>query len=337
MVKEYLENYQDELIQEKIILEKKCLELEIKIRETMQFLIVLEKENEKGLESFTPRIYANHDKKIEKLKKEQEELQIEIEQTAHQLSDINSKLAELSSIIKVARQNEISDKKFINSENNSDIIKLKFLETQELERQRIARELHDSTVQNLTGMVYKTELCSKLMDVDPEKCKQELLSISKTIHRIINEMRELIYDLRPMSYDDMGLSITVEKEISRLKKSGEIELHYEVEGNLDNIKPVISLTILRVVQEACNNILKHASAKNVNVSFIRTNEELTVEIEDDGKGFDIGSLQNMVREDYSGFGLSMMHERIFLLSGCLDIKSEVNKGTKIKVVVPLNH
>ena len=110
-----------------------------------------------------------------------------------------------------------------------------------------------------------------------------------------------------------------------------------MEGNINDIKSVISLTILRIIQEACNNIIKHAEAKNVYVNLYRNEDELVVTIEDDGNGFDIENLQSMSKDDYSGFGLSMMHERVFLLSGKMEIKSELNKGTKIKVKVPLNY
>lgn len=337
MVRAFLENYQDELFQKKIELEKKCNELEDEIKEIMQLIIELEKEDKK-FESFIPiKYYFNNDKKIKALKEEQEALQNEVVKSCYELSDTNGRLAELSSIIRIAKQNDISKENITTEAFNNDVIRLKFLETQELERQRIARDLHDSTVQSLTGIIYKTELCTKLIDMDTDKCKLELASMSKTLHEIINEMRGLIYNLRPMSYDDMGLDTTIEREISKLKNIDNINIHYKVEGNINDIKSVISLTILRIIQEACNNIIKHAEAKNVYVNLYRNEDELVVTIEDDGNGFDIENLQSMSKDDYSGFGLSMMHERVFLLSGKMEIKSELKKGTKIKVKVPLNY
>lgn len=339
MVKEYLEIYQNELLNKKLILEKRCHDLEIKVKENIQFILYLEKEKQDQYDSFTPRKYdKKQDEQIQNLKAQQEIFEKEAEKVAYEISDINGRLAELSSIIKVARQNEMTSRNVNSIVNNNDFIRLKFLETQELERQRIARDMHDSVIQSLTGMVYKTELCTKLIDMDIEKCKLELATMSKMLHGIIDELREVIYDLRPMSYDDIGLDVTVERELSRLKKYADINVHYKIDGNLNNIKPVISLTMFRIIQEACNNIIKHANAKNVDVIFTRKERELILMIEDDGEGFDMENELNIVaKEDNSGFGLSMMRERVFLLSGHLDIRSEVKKGTKILVKVPLGY
>lgn len=338
MVKEYLENLKNDLEEKKEKWEKKYNDLQIKLKENINLIIYLEKGSQDIDDLFAPRdLPTKYDKKkIEDLKREQEELQEGIEDAAFKLNSINGKLAELTSIMEVARQNEKWNKSMTDVIKNNDFIRLKFLETQELERQRIARDLHDSTIQRLTGLGYKMELCTRLVDMDQNKCKQELYFSIETLHQIIDEMRKLIYDLRPMSYDDIGLDVTMEREISKLEQCG-IEVHYKLKGNLSEIKPVITLTVLRVVQEACNNILKHAEAKNVNISIVKKDRELRVTIEDDGKGFDMEVIHKMemAKEDYSGFGLSIMHERVFLLSGQIDIYSELNKGTKILVKIPL--
>lgn len=339
MVKEYLENLKNELEEKKVDWEKRYNDLQMKMKENMNLIICLEKENRDIDDLFTPRnLPTTYDKKkIEDLKREQEELQQGIEDVAFQLNSINARLAELTGIIEVARQNEEWNKSITDVINNNDFIRLKFLETQELERQRIARDLHDSTIQRLTGLGYKIELCNRLVDIDQDKCKQELNIVTQNLHQIIDEMRELIYDLRPMAYDDIGLDVTVEREILRLKQCENIEVHYKSEGDLSGIKQVITLTVLRVIQEACNNILKHAEAKNININIVRKKKELRVTIEDDGKGFDTEIINKMetVKENYSGFGLSIMHERVFLLSGQIDIYSELQKGTKILVKIPL--
>lgn len=338
MVKEYLEIYQDELLKKKLDLEKRCYDLEIKVRENIKFILYLEKEKQNEYDSFTPRKYdKKKDEQIQALKAQQEVFEKEAEKVAYEISDINGRLAELSSIIKVAKQNEMMSRNINSVVNNNDFIRLKYLETQELERQRIARDIHDSVIQSITGVIYKTELCTKLMDMDIDKCKVELGNISKMLHGVIGELREVIYDLRPMSYDDIGLDISVERELSRLNKYANINVHYKINGNLNNIKPVISLSILRIIQEACNNIIKHSDAKNVNVIFTRKEKELILTIEDDGKGFDMENEYSVAKDDNSGFGLSMMRERVFFLSGHLDISSEVKKGTKILVKVPLGY
>ena len=104
-----------------------------------------------------------------------------------------------------------------NSKESYSSNHLSILEIQENERQRISRELHDSTVQNLTSIVHKTELCNKLLDIDPIRCRLELTMMSRTLRDIIDDTRKLIYNLRPMSFDDIGLDVTIERAIDKIK------------------------------------------------------------------------------------------------------------------------
>ena len=229
------------------------------------------------------------------------------------------------------------EKDRVEEKENNVNIHIKMLEAQELERQRIARDLHDSTVQNLTNCVHKLEYISKIIDTDPERSKMELIMLEKNTRTVINEMREIIYNLRPMSFEDIGIDVTIERELIRLENIGNIKINYTVNGKADdNIKPVISLTIFRIVQEACNNAIKHSKASSIDVVLNYNSNNIELSISDDGVGFDLDLYDNNNPDDInSGFGLSMMKERVFLLSGKFNIKSSKNKGTIINVVVPL--
>lgn len=159
---------------------------------------------------------------------------------------------------------------------------------------------------------------------------------SKTIRDIIQEMRNIVYDLRPTSLDDIKLEKILEKEISKIRKSEILNVSYETLGESIELSPMISLSILRIVQEACNNILKHARAENVLVQVEYEKDKIIVRIEDDGVGFIINDIQNLKKEDGSGLGISMMKERVFLFAGRLEINSEPGKGTRILVEVPID-
>ena len=211
------------------------------------------------------------------------------------------------------------------------------METEEKERQRISRELHDSTAQNLTSLVHKTELCTKLIDMDPIRCKLELTMMSRTLREIVNDTRQMIYNLRPMSFDDIGLEITIERALNKLKQDKICNISFNVEGESYYIKPVIGITLLRIIQEACNNAIKYAEASVISVKMIYEENSIIILIEDDGKGFDVDNLDVASRNDNSGFGLSMMRERVYLLSGEINITSEKNDGTRVEVIVPINN
>jgi two-component system sensor histidine kinase DegS len=239
---------------------------------------------------------------------------------------------EISNVIADAKQEMVQENK---SDDDNERYRLTLLETQENERQRISRELHDSTVQNLTSLVHKAELCSKLVEMDPIRCKLELNMMSRTLREIINETRDMIYNLRPMSFDDIGLDVTIKRALEKLETSESKKISFTVEGESCQIKPVIGITLLRIIQEACNNSIKYANASLIQVLLRYETDQIYVSIEDDGCGFDTENNDIKSRKDNSGFGLSMMRERVYLLSGNINIDSKINHGTKIVVNVPI--
>jgi len=207
---------------------------------------------------------------------------------------------------------------------------VKILEQQEAERQRIARDLHDTTVQTLTGLIHKMEFCSMIMDKDTERVKNELDFMSGVIKESIAGMRNIIYDLRPMTFDDIGFAETLSRAIDKLQSGCDAVIGYKVKGTAVRIPQIIELTILRLMQEACNNAKKHAAAKNITVTLEYKENKVCLTVEDDGKGFEIEA-----GKAKGGFGLSIMNERVYLLKGDIDIFSEKDKGTKVYVEIPV--
>lgn len=224
---------------------------------------------------------------------------------------------------------------FSNDKLTGENYGIKILEQQENERQRIARELHDSTVQVLTNLVHKTELCTKIMDVDLIRAKLELEIINNTIRYTINDMRNIIHDLRPMAFDDFGLDVTLERVVGQIKANTDIQIHVDVTGNKKPLSSVVSLTLVRIMQEACNNSIKHSEAENVYITFLYGEEAVTLTVKDDGKGFDAKNIDQNKEGQNKGFGVSIMKERALLLSGDLKIVSGKGKGTLITVTVPI--
>lgn len=212
---------------------------------------------------------------------------------------------------------------------------LGILEAQENERQRIARDLHDTTVQNLTSLVHKSELCVKLIDIDSVRAKLELNAMSNTLKLVINDMRGIIYNLKPMTLDDLGLTITIERFANRIMSLKNIQVRVISNQEPTEILPVVRLTLFRIIQETCNNVIKHANASLIDINIKYDVKSIQVVIEDDGIGFDTKKIVKTPTEQASSFGLSIMKERISLLSGILEIKSEKGKGSVVTITVPL--
>lgn len=339
MVCAYLEKLHCEYLEEKINIDKTILNLQVQLKENIEFIKLLEVSTDITYESFSPRdINSKIKLQSKELKEKQKEILQEIDEVKVKQDEVLHKIDELDNVIKMAKSLIIKNKEFNgNDECESDVYRLKLLETQENERQRISRELHDSTVQNLTCIVHKTELCSKLIDIDPIRCRLELTMMSRTLRDIINDTRQMIYNLRPMSFDDIGLEITIERALDKIKSDMSCNIGFIVEGKPYNIKPVVGITILRIIQEACNNAIKYAESNIIQVKLIYKDDAIIISVEDDGRGFDETKLDIFNRNDNSGFGLSMMRERVYLLSGEIEITSGENIGTKIQVRVPINN
>lgn len=333
MVVSYLEKLKKQYLQEEFAAEKKMEELQLQLRENVELIQALEEAKNSEMQAFAPwEVNGRHEKKIHDLLEEQKIIQEKIEQQRlYQMKCVN-RLEELRNVLTEARE---ANKK--ESLEMSEAYRTALLETQENERQRISRELHDDTVQNLTSLIHKTELCAKLVDRDTIRCKLELSILSKSLREIIDETRQMIYDLRPMSFDDIGLDITIEHALKKIELSESKKINFIVEGEPYQIKPVIGITLLRIIQEGCRNAIRHSDCSYIQVILNYTSEMICVQIEDDGKGFDKNQLNEKERDDNSGFGLSMMRERVYLLSGNIEIDTKVNGGTKIIVNVPIRN
>lgn len=227
-------------------------------------------------------------------------------------------------------------------ENEAELLKKKeescqihLLESQEIDRNRIARDLHDSTVQNLTMLVHKTELCTKLLNVDNVRVMLELQTMIESMKMTIDDIREIIYDLRPMSLNNLGIGATLESYAAYMKRHHNIETEVIVNGKEPNILQIEKITLYRIAQEACNNIVKHARASKISINLTFKKKEIILVIQDNGIGFDVEKIKRMEKDELYGLGLYTMKERTKLMNGKVDIKSVLQQGTTISITVPL--
>lgn len=196
------------------------------------------------------------------------------------------------------------------------------------ERQRLARELHDSVSQALYGIALGARTARTLLDRDPSRVAQPLDYVLSLAEAGLTEMRALIFELRPESLATEGLCAAFTKVADALR----LRHHLAVEVELDE-EPTIPLPLkeafYRIAQEATNNTVKHARARNVAIRFIRDDGACHLTIRDDGVGFD-------PRADFAGhFGLTSMRERATRLGGILSVESAPGAGTTVSVRVPV--
>jgi len=214
------------------------------------------------------------------------------------------------------------------------LLGLKIIKAQEEERQRVARDIHDGPAQMMSNVVLKAEICERLIDSDPDKARMELQNLKKIMRDSLQDVRKIIYNLRPMSLDDLGLVPTLQRYVLTFQEETGISVSFITKGSQPELKPVISLTVFRIVQEALNNVAKHAKANTVVMQLEFLDENLRLFVYDDGVGFDTARLNERNEDVSSGFGLVSMRERIELLGGDMRISSEPGKGTRLNIIIP---
>lgn len=326
VLSEMVQDYEEKLYAVRIQLKSYINQLEIKEQEKFK------KEQIKDNRNLFSPIYTEDQEEDNDI----ENLKIEISKLKQQEDYIGKRIYALNYAIQCVNRYSDSIKNIgykgrrrINDQG------LSILEAQEVERQRIARDLHDTTVQNLTSMVHKAELCIKLIDIDTIRAKLELHTMSNTLKSVINDMRGIIYNLKPMTIEDLGLTVTVQRYANKLMDLNNIDIIVEANEEPEEILQVIKVTVFRVIQEACTNILKHANASLIDIKLLYDKDYLRVTVKDNGKGFNSDKFLLNNSGQTSSFGLSIMKERISLLSGTLEIQSEKGKGTTIIINVPL--
>lgn len=212
---------------------------------------------------------------------------------------------------------------------NNDLEHLDCFDHQELDRKRIASELHDTSLQDLTHVIHQLELSSLFIDVDPTKAKLELEDVSNQLRKIIQDIRNTIFDLRPMSFDDLGLEDAINQYIEFLQKKYPIIINAEID-DINYFDEKKKLAIYRIIQEGLSNSTKHAEAHLVYLKIKDSKSNLTIIISDDGKGID----ENLIEKDNTHYGLSILKDRVSYLNGKMSMVSNKEKGTEIKVTIP---
>ncbi len=202
---------------------------------------------------------------------------------------------------------------------------------QEAERQRIARELHDATGQALTALGLGLRSVATTARQDSEQAVARLRQLETLTTSALDELRHLIADLRPSHLDDLGLASTLRWYAKEVQNRAPLEVSVEISGGEYPLSPAIKIALFRVTQEALNNVIKHSGAKHARVRLAYQAREVSLQVDDDGCGFDSTS---PVIDRRPAWGLIGMQERTALLSGQFNIHASPGRGTLVEVVIP---
>ncbi|YCI76903.1 sensor histidine kinase [Bacillus sp. R1-10] len=268
------------------------------------------------------------------LEKELRNRRDELELRLRGLQQTIDKAVHLVSQISVVQNYLTQDLKFVGEAlqeaKRKQDFGLKIIEAQEQERKKLSREIHDGPAQMLANVMMRSDLIERVQrERGPDEALVEIRSLKVMVRNALYEVRRIIYDLRPMALDDLGLVPTLRKYLQTTEDyNNGVNLNFVNLGQVKRLPSDMEVALFRLVQEAVQNSLKHADPKQIQVKLSISKEMVTVVVKDDGKGFD-SSIQKE-----GSFGLVGMRERVELLEGEMTIDSQPGVGTLVFIQIP---
>lgn len=201
------------------------------------------------------------------------------------------------------------------------------IDGQEMERQRLSRELHDGLGQSLVALKLKLE---SIQGTDVCALSKTVKEVKASFDNTIGEIRRISNGLMPAVLNEFGLVTALKSICEEINESSGIDIRFEYEGRYNDLSNRILIYLFRTIQEALNNIVKHAGVKQADLCLTRTADLIKITIEDKGRGMELSGTGT-----FRGNGIANMKERIRLLHGNIDIQSKPGKGTAIDIEIPL--
>lgn len=248
---------------------------------------------------------------------------LELERKAEDLS------AQMADMVNYLTINLESVYKLIKEFRDKDDVVKAIIKAQEEERKSIAREIHDGPAQAISNVVIRAEICRHL---GPHNASliEELDGLEETANSSLEDTRRIIFNLRPMHLDDLGLIYAIKKYCVEVEKQAGIKIDLEFTGDDKRFEDTLEISIFRIIQEILNNARKHSKADKIEIQIDITPLNITVKIKDNGIGFDPEKI------DYAKhFGIKGICERVNLLEGMIEINSTINEGTIIFIEIPV--
>nr|WP_088104676.1 histidine kinase [Halalkalibacter urbisdiaboli] len=258
-----------------------------------------------------------------------------IERRLLNLKDTMERSEQLASQMSVVYNFLSSDLKQVNEvlaeAKEKQAFGLQIIEAQEEERKRLSREIHDGPAQMMANVMLRSELIERIYNEKGiEEALNEIRDVRKMVKNSLAEVRRIIYDLRPMALDDLGLIPTLDKYLKTFEEHSQVAVDFRHFGREKRLDQKFEIALFRLVQESVQNAYKHAQPKEIQVKIEIKPTKVIMIIKDDGKGFDTSSKKE------GSFGLIGMKERVHMLKGQITIQSKVNVGTVVLIDIPFS-
>lgn len=214
--------------------------------------------------------------------------------------------------------------------DQSNVIRV--IQTEESARQSLVRKMHDGPASSLSNFILQAEICERLFDSDPEQARTELHSLKTTAAATFGKVKDFIFDLRPMMLDDLGVVPTLRSYVNSFQDKSGIPVAINITGLERRLESHIEVTIFRGVQELLNNARTHSQATQIQAQLDIGQDLITAVVEDNGSGFNVEEVLSGARKT---IGLPTLQERIRMLNGQFEIKSNIGRGTRAELAIPV--
>jgi PAS domain S-box-containing protein len=242
-----------------------------------------------------------------------------------QINDITERLHTQQTLESLNRELELSHERL-------RALSRRLFEVQEEERRRLARDLHDDVGQALTAL--KIQLESLARTGGEVAVRSRVDECVDTVQHTLERVRQLSLSLRPSQLDDLGLAAALRSHLDRQARVAGLQAHFETEDAPQALAPEIETACFRVAQEAINNVLRHARARNLWLRLFTAGGRLAISVRDDGRGFDLDAVRQRAA-DGASLGLVGMEERMALAGGSFELRSTPGQGTVLLATFPL--
>ena len=226
-------------------------------------------------------------------------------------------------LVEVLRQKELLLHQLVN----------KIITAQEDERKRLASDLHDGIIQSLIGIWYRLQRITPNSDQYPGLWHKEILDVNRLLDGQIQDIRRILYDLRPVILDNYGLIPAIQSFAQKIQEQHNLQINLAISEKNTRFPQKIEIALFRIFQEAITNVIKHSGATMVQVDFDINKDTIALTIKDNGCGLCNSKLEQL--QELTGLGLAGIQERALLLNGTCNIDSQPGQGTRVAVQIPL--
>ena len=327
MVKEYLERTKQEYVEQKLMIQKDIVGCQNRMKENTKFIEILEDTNDPNYDAFTPRETNSFNrKKIAALQDNQKMEFDHLSSLQDELQIVENKINEISNVMKEFKVDSVR--------LNSIDFRANQLRTEDRQMHRFSQELTEQSESTAEQINHHMDLCSKLIDVDPERAKMELSEIRNLYIAQQNWVKNYTYELYPAFDDGTSFNQKVQQLIQQLKSDKLYSIDYHTSGTLYRLDNVIQNTLLSAIRELSKNAMKYSGVDKLMIGLTYELDGVLLIVSDNGHGFDYNSFTQNAEYGVKKLGLYVLDKRVHLLDGKMEIESALQKGCSIKIYVP---